>query len=183
MSTSIGLLPLYRAIAGVQSDEDWALSLAFYLADGVTPISLAGISFAGALTPQWGATISLGGAQFAISGASSNILTLTVLAAAKAAWGLGAYQFTILASDGVSERDLLGNSTLTVGAPQVLTLTPIVAAGGAPGNLISYLPAALTPAALLAAAFSALPNVQRGAAVPAAGQPYVNQSGYVVIAQ
>lgn len=205
--SSISLLPLYRVTSGVQPDEDWTLAFAFYLADGLTPISLAGIGFTATLRPlPGGVAIYSSGANFAISGAANNILTLTVLAAAKAGWGLGAYALTILAADGVYDRDLLANSTLTVGAPQTVSATPIVAAGGAPTNLMAFLPPAValaltaaTPAvmaaglaalssgqlaALSSALVQALPNFQtNGGVIPAAGLPFINASGFVVIAQ
>ena len=43
MST-LPLLPLVQITDGVQSDEDWRLSIAYYLDDAITPIPLDGLA-------------------------------------------------------------------------------------------------------------------------------------------
>ena len=56
MSTNIESLPLLQASIGVGSDEDLVITLGFYLSNGVTALSLAGISFPAAVTSLLTAT-------------------------------------------------------------------------------------------------------------------------------
>lgn len=175
MATNIGFLPLYQATAGVATDEDWVFSIYFSLADG-TPINLTNIDFT--------FTVSNGGAVIftanrasstnpvVVSGAGNNAVTLIVYKAQKLAWALGGYGLSLVATDGIYTRDIFFNSTLTVGAPQVITLTPIYNAGGGVSNPL-----------LSAALFALLPNLQTGGSIPARGLPYINNSGFVVISQ
>jgi hypothetical protein len=196
MST-LSLLPLVEITDGVQSDEDWRLSIAYYLDDGVTPIPLTGLSFT--LSVGAFAILSSSAGQIVASGPSNNVLVITELAAAKSAWPIGVYPIALSVNDGTYTRDLFASSTLTIGAAQITApdcLATSIAAQ-VPTALAAALQA-LQPAALAAALaalsgadlavltqaiFAALP-VQSGAGAPAAsGQPFINSSGFVVIAQ
>jgi len=72
MSTNIESLPLLQASIGVGSDEDLVIALGLYLSDGVTALSLAGISFTAAvtslLTATTIATLSTAGNQIVVFG-------------------------------------------------------------------------------------------------------------------
>ncbi len=202
MST-LTLLPLVRVADGVQPDEDWQLSLAFYLDDGVTPIDLTGLSFI--LTVDSLATLTTSGGEIVASGPSNNLLVVTALAASKSNWSTGLYSMSLAASDGLFTRDLFAYSTLTVGSPQVRHVSLLVAPDPIPRSIASPLPAALAaafqalqPSAIAAALtglspsqlatlsqalFAALP-IQTGPQAPVpSGQAFINSSGYVVIAQ
>ena len=94
----------------------------------MTPLSLAGISFAAKIG-------ALGNVAGSIS--ASNVLTIAVAAAAKTAWTAGVYPLSILASDGVQSFDLLANSSLTVGAPQLPIVARLLAPGASATSLIT----------------------------------------------
>ena len=191
MATNIELLPLCKATAGVGLDEDWIFSLAFVLPDNVTPINLTGITLTVSVFTEYG-TLFTG--PSVISGTGNNVATLTVLAAAKATWEPGVYWLEMVATDGVNTKDILALSTLTVGAPQIVTITLL--AGGS--NVVSIGGGNVNTAALAAALaslpasqliylanslLSAVASIQRGVFVPDAGKPYMNDSGFVVIIQ
>jgi hypothetical protein len=202
MST-LSLLPLVEITDGVQSDEDWRLSIAYYLDDGVTPIPLTGLSFT--LSVGAFAILSSSAGQIVASGPSNNVLVITELAAAKSAWPIGVYPIALSVNDGTYTRDLFASSTLTIGAAQITHVTLVAAPDCLATSIAAQVPTALAaalqalqPAALAAALaalsgadlavltqaiFAALP-VQSGAGAPAAsGQPFINSSGFVVIAQ
>jgi hypothetical protein len=202
MST-LTLLPLIQVADGVQTDEDWRLSIAFYLDDGATPISLTGLSFT--LSVGSIATLSSASGQISVSGPSNNVMNVIVLAANKASWPIGVYDLGLSVSDGVNSLDLFASSTLSVGDSQVARVSLLVAPDAVPRSIAAPLPAALGQAfqalqppsialalaampatqlaALTQAIFSALP-VQSGPGEPvSAGQAFINNSGYVVIAQ
>jgi hypothetical protein len=202
MST-LTLLPLIQVSDGVQSDEDWRLSIAFYLDDGVTPISLIGLSFT--LSVGSIATLSSASSQINVSGPLNNVMNVIVLAANKASWPIGVYDLDLSVSDGINSLDLFASSTLSVGAAQVARVSLLVAPDTVPRSIAAPLPAALgqafqalqpasiasalaaMPATQLAgltqAIFSALP-MQSGPGEPVStGQAFINNSGYVVIAQ
>jgi hypothetical protein len=202
MST-LTLLPLMRVTDGVQADEDWRLSIAFYLDDGVTPIPLDGLSFT--VTVGDFATVGSADGHIVTGGPSNNVLALTVLAAEKSSWPTGVYAISLSGGDGVYTRDLFASSTLAIGAAQVARIVLLVAPDVGPRAVAAPIPAALAealqalqPDAIIAAlaaleptqlqvltqaVFAALP-VQTGANAPvASGQAFVNGSGYVVIAQ
>ena len=202
MST-LTLLPLVRVADGVQPNEDWRLAIAFYLEDGVTPISLEGLTFAATIGAF--ATISSSSGQISIAGAANNTINIVVLAENKASWPIGVYPLTLTAGDGAGARDIFANSTLTIGAPQVTKVSLVVAPDTASRAIAAPLPVALAQAfqalqpnniasalanlsvsdisQLAQAIFSSLP-VQSGATAPAnTGQAFINSSGYVVIAQ
>ncbi len=202
MST-LTLLPLVQVTDGVQIDEDWQLSIAYYLDDGVTPVPLTGLTFT--LTVGAFATLSTGSGQIVVSGPSSNLLVITALAAAKASWPTGVYPISLSANDGTYTRDLFASSTLAIGAAQITRVTLIVAPDNLSQSVAAPLSAALAAAlqalqptalasalgglatsdqsALAQALLSALP-VQTGSGAPvASGQPFINTSGFVVIAQ
>ena len=112
--SNIELLPLLKVDAGVQANEDFNPSIAFFEADGVTPLSLAGMAFAASIGTV--ATLTTAGAQIVIGGVSSNILSFDVLAAAKATWPTGRYPFSLLATDGAFARDVFSaESAIVVG--------------------------------------------------------------------
>jgi hypothetical protein len=201
MST-LALLPLLQVTDGTQANEDWQLSIAFYLDDGVTPIPLVGLSFS--LTVGAFATLTSGGAGIVVSGPSNNVLVITALASEKASWPSGVYPISLTASDGLYTRDLFASSTLAIGAAQLASVTLMVAPDSVsrsvaapisaalssafqalqPTALASALESAPSPnlAALAQALFAALP-VQTGASAPvASGQAFINSSGFVVIA-
>ena len=157
ISTNIESLPLLQASIGV-------IALGFYLSDGVTALSLAGISFmAGVtslLTATTNATLSTAGGQIVVSGGSSNLLTITELAAAKAAWAHGAYALSLTASDGTFSKDVFVSSAVTVGAPSPLGVTVIRAAGVASVSVASPVPPIATAAvqAIVAGYVASLPT-------------------------
>ena len=191
MATNIELLPLCKATAGVGLDEDWIFSLAFVLPDNVTPINLTGITLTVSVFTEYG-TLFTG--PSVISGTGNNVATLTVLAAAKATWEPGVYWLEMVATDGVNTKDILALSTLTVGAPQIVTITLL--AGGS--NVVSVGGGNVNTAALAAALaalprsqlviltnaiVAAMPNVENAEAIPAAPKPFVNGSGFLVTSQ
>jgi hypothetical protein len=108
-------------------------------------------------------------------------------------------------TDGVYTRNLFALSTLAIGSPEVPNVSLLVAPDNTPTAIVSTLPAALAaafqalqPAAiasaianlsssdltpLIQALIGALPS-QTGAGAPVpSGQAFVNDSGFVVIAQ
>lgn len=133
--SAISLLPLLKVSAGVQTDEDFTLAIAFYLSDGVSPINLTGISFTSRIGSIFSASTAAG--TLSITGANSNNLVFAVPASAKASWPTGAYTLSLLATDGTYTRDVFAMSTLTVGAPALDTIAPLVAPGGAPTSVAS----------------------------------------------
>lgn len=201
--SNLTLLPLIRVSDGVQPDEDWQLSIAFYLDDGVTPVPLNGLTFT---TIVGGfATLSTSGGDIVVSGPNDNVLVVTALAAETASWPPGVFPITLTVTDGVATRDIFASSTLAVGSAQVTRVSLIVAPDSIPRSIAAPIPAALAAAlqalqpaalstalasptntqlgALTQALFGALP-VQSGANAPvSSGQAFVNSSGYVVIAQ
>ena len=191
MATNIELLPICKATAGVGLDEDWIFSLAFVLPDNVTPINLTGITLTVSVFTEYG-SLFIGPAT--ISGTGNNVATLTVLAAAKATWEPGVYSLEMVATDGVNTKDVFALSTLTVGDPQIVTITLL--AGGS--NVVSIGGGNVNTAALAAALaslpasqliylanslLSAVASLQSGLFVPSTGKPYVDDSGFVVIVQ
>jgi hypothetical protein len=202
MST-LTLLPLIQVSDGVQPDEDWRLAIAFYLNDAVTPISLVGLTFT--LSVGSFATLSTGSGQITVVGPSSNVMNVAVLAENKATWPIGVYDLSLTVSDGVRARELFASSTLAVGSPQVARVSLLVTPDTVPRSIASPIPAALAQAfralqpeslasalastsssqlaGLAQAVLAALP-IQSGAGVPVlTGQAFINNSGYVVIAQ
>jgi hypothetical protein len=142
--------------------------------------------------------------QIVVSGPSNNLLVITALAAQKASWPTGVYPVSLSANDGAYTRDLFASSTLAIGAPQIASVTLTVAPDNMSRSVVARVPAALAaalqalqPAALASALagldasdlsllvqalFAALP-IQVGSSAPvAAGQPFINSSGFVVIA-
>jgi hypothetical protein len=202
MST-LSLLPLVKVTDGVQPGEDWQLSIAFYLDDGVTPVDLSGLTFTlsiGAL-----ATLSSATGQIVASGPLANVLIITELGAQTTNWPVAVYSLSLVASDGTYTRDIFALSTLAVGAGQVARVSLIVAPDNTPISIAASVPAALSAAfqalqpTAIANALAALPSseltalmqaltfslpVQSGATSPvSSGQAFINSSGYMVIAQ
>jgi hypothetical protein len=202
MST-LSLLPLAKVTDGVQPGEDWQLSIAFYLEDGVTPVDISGLTFTlmiGAL-----ATLTSASGQIVASGPLANVLAITALGAQTANWPVAIYGLTLVASDGTYTRDIFALSTLAVGAGQVARVSMIVAPDNTPIAIAALIPSALSAAfqalqpvsianalaslpsaelsALMQALISSLP-VQSGATAPVPpGEAFINSSGYMVIAQ
>jgi hypothetical protein len=202
MST-LTLLPLVRVADGVQSDEDWRLSIAFYLDDGVTPVPLGGLGFS--LTVGAFATLSTNDGQIVVSGPNDNLLVVSVLAVDKLTWPQGVFPISLTVTDGSATRDIFSGSTLSVGSAQVARVSMIVAPDIISGSVAAPIPAALSAAlqalqptalaaalagltnsqlsALTQALFAALP-LQTGSSAPVpSGQAFINSSGYLVIAQ
>ena len=202
MST-LSLLPLVKVTDGVQPGEDWQLSIAFYLDDGVTPVDLSGLTFTlsiGAL-----ATLTSATGQIVASGPLVNVLAITALGAQTTSWPIAVYSLSLVASDGTYTRDIFALSTLAVGAGQVARVSLIVAPDNTPISVAASIPSALSAAfqalqpAAIATALAALPSselsaliqaltsslpVQSGSTAPVpSGQAFINSSGYVVIAQ
>jgi hypothetical protein len=181
MSSNIALLSLQQVIAAVEADEDFAPPpLQFFEADGVTPVSLAGISFT-AKIGAFPALASSAGAGIAVSG---NSLTFFVPAASKA-WGTGRYAFTLLASDGTYTRDIFANSTLTVGAPAAFSVSAFAGAGS--GAALSSLSGAQLLALLSSMPVSDLQSLAatladaQAAYVPALDFSHVADSQYLLL--
>jgi hypothetical protein len=176
MSTNIESLPLIQASLGVGADEDLIIAIAFYLSDGVTPLSLAGISFTATLksllTGTTVATLSTAAGQIVISGAASNLLTMTELAAAKAAWAPGSYAINLTASDVTLTRDLFVSSSVFVGAPSPLSLSVIRPAGLQAANIASAVPPLAVEAlqSIIVSYLSTLPTTEPGSS----GQLWLN---------
>lgn len=176
MTTYIESLPLLQANIGVGPDEDLVIALGFTMADGVTPLSLAGISFTSSIVSLLSgttiATLSSEGGEIVVSGGSSNLLTITELAAAKAAWAFGAYALTLTASDGTFTKDVLVSSSVIVGAPSPLSVTILRAVGvatvSAASPVVPVAPAAVQAA--VAAYFAGLPTTEP----ELAGQLWIN---------
>ena len=123
--SNILLLTPQQVLASVESDEDfgpWTIS--FFEADGVTPIGVAGISFT-ARIGAYPALTSAAGGGITVSG---NSLTFFLPAASKA-WATGRYPFTLQAGDETYTRDILANSTLTVGAPAAFAVSAFASGG------------------------------------------------------
>lgn len=202
MST-LSLLPLVKVSDGVQPGEDWQLSIAFYLDDGVTPVDLSGLSFTlsiGAL-----ATLSSSNGQIVSSGPLANVLAITALATETMSWPTAIYSLSLVASDGIHTRDIFALSTLAVGAGQVARVSMIVAPDNTPISIAAAYPSALSAAfqalqpATIATALATLPSSELSALMQAlvsslatqsgpdapvsSGQAFVNSSGYMVIAQ
>ena len=149
--TQIASLPCLVATAGVEVDEDWSMSIGLFEFDGATPVSLAGLTLTASLTPVGGGdAIYDSAADIVVSGVGSNVLTLTVLAAAKAAWPPGLYRLEILATDGTYSCELVdrSKSRLRVGVPRFIRVTCM---GNPSGYVAVNLPLAATPAGIAAA--------------------------------
>lgn len=182
MTTNINALPLYRATIGVSTDEDLNFSLIFTLADGVTPLSLAGIAFALSVGSEETLTTDAGGG-LTISGASSNILSAFWPAASKSGW-TGVHALSFAASDGAYARDVFqaSSSSLTGGwgasSPLVLKLIsgPATTMVSAVNALVVANTAAI--AALQAANGTSAPVALTGSnAITAAGTYLVETPG------
>ena len=87
-------------------------------------------------------------------------MTITELAAAKAAWAPGAYALSLTASDGTFSKDVFVSSSMTVGAPSPLVVTVIRAAGVATVSVASPVPPIATAAvqAIVAGYVASLPT-------------------------
>lgn len=185
MATNIALLSLVRVSAGVEVDEDWIFTLNFFQFDGITPLVLTGITLTIDLFSDRG--ILYAGPMTVVA----NSATISVLAPSKAAWLPGVYSLSLLATDGTNAREVFGYSTLTVGAPQIVVITPL---NGSAGGISIF--GGITTAAGIAAALAtlpastllplvnalilALPDLFQGGVAPASGLPMFNLSEFLV---
>lgn len=186
--SNLPLLSLQQVVASVQPDEDFAPPpLLFFQADGVTPISLAGINF----TAKIGSLATLTSAAGGGITVSGNALTLNIPAAQKN-WATGRYPFTLLGSDGTTAQDLFASSFITVGQAASFSIVPFRGGGSvnvltgftAPAFLASFMNLSPTQQAIIAQAIIAVLPVQTGPNAPVnAGQGFINSSNFVVIAQ
>lgn len=110
--TNIEILPLLYAVVGA-GEGDLFLSFAIYEADGVTPLSLAGISFSGSIHSSTAVIASLSGSQIVVSNTST--ITIRVPGAQVATWMAGQYQLDVTATDGTNTRDLFSGALVVVG--------------------------------------------------------------------
>jgi hypothetical protein len=201
MST-LFLLPLIQIVDGVQTNEDWRLSIAFFLEDGITAIPLTGLTFSLAVGNISNITSTSG--NITITGPTNNILTINVLATQKSSWTPGFYSLSLTASDGNSTRDLLASSSLTIGASLPTSVTLLVAPDSTSTSVAAPISMALSSAfqalqpTALAAALSGAPAatllplvqalvaslpIQSGPNAPvASGEAFINSSGFLVIA-
>lgn len=152
--SSIESLPLLLTTAGVQTNEDFIYSLAFFYSDNVTPIDLTGISFT--LTIGSLATLSTGNGGIVVYGSPPNIIVATKYAAAKASWPIGEYPMTLVATDGTYTLDVFAQSQLIVGAPSIISVVPLPTGGNMFQNVATYLPPSLANIISLQAALLAL---------------------------
>ena len=139
--SSIEALPLLTTITGVQTNEDFIYSLAFYYDDNITAIPLTGINFTASVGTI--ATLSTSNGAIVVSGTDDNILTITEYAASKTSWLAGSYPLTLLATDGTYTRDIFAQSQLVVGAPYITSVVPLNTGGNMPTAVATYLPPAL----------------------------------------
>lgn len=142
MTTNISALPLLKVLAGVQSDEDFTISLALTQSDGVTPLDLSGISFSSKIGSFATITTANG---LTVSG---NIISWTVLAAQKSGWPTGQYDFALTASDGTDTRDVFAaHSKIRIGEDLSLVVISVSSATAASGSAVAVpLPAPLAAA-------------------------------------
>jgi hypothetical protein len=119
--SNIGLLPLLQVSGGVQLGEELVLAIPFTLSDGVTPLSLAGLTltstFADASTGDTLYTASTTNGALFVTGTSSNLLTWAIQPSTIDGWP-GLVTFDLLASDGTYSQQVLFASSAGVGAPQ-----------------------------------------------------------------
>jgi hypothetical protein len=154
--TQVSSLPCLAVMAGVQTDEDWLMSIGLFEPDGVTPVSLAGLTLTASLT-----SLDTGGPIYSgapvVSGAGSNVLTLTVLAATVAGWPPGLYALEVLASDGTSTCELVdrAKSVLKVGGTRFLSVSALRNALG-----VGVVNTLVSTAENIATALAALPSSQ-----------------------
>lgn len=188
---TVPALPLYRITAGVQVEEDFLL--AFSIADwNSVPLDLSAVTFT-AYFKRPDAYFSLLGKVY---GFTHDRVMFFVTAANKAAMMPGFYVLSIHATAGIFSHEILGGSTLEVGAPRSIisdpyptdelnmpTLTVLD-----PGVIISTPQeialqlASLSSAELLPvinAMMRAVPDLTVvGTTIPAAGFPLVDSSGF-----
>lgn len=162
-------------IAGVQRNEDFAPpALAFYYADGVTPLSLVGVTFS--------AYVGTNEVSTTVSGAGNNVLSLFAPNADMAGWFPGTYPLTLLATDGTEFHSLFAFSTVTVGAP-VLDSVIMLGISGGVSTIVSPTSPVLaellteTEPAAMATALAGLSSAQLSALAQAIAAAYPRQTG------
>ena len=181
--TNILVLPLLQVTTGVQTDEDFQFSAAYYYSDGATPVSLSGITFTCAIG-------NIATPSVSILSAAENVISIEVPAASKDAWPEGTFPFYLLATDGTYTRNLTANSYVTVGEPSIQGVVSfdvpgsISSAGSIPvSSVLDQIWAQLGPVAVLSYIAANIP-IQTGDDAPVAtGQLFINLSGYMVMAQ
>lgn len=130
--SNIATLPLVRVIGSVEPNEDLTFSLTFTLADGVTPLPLAGIAFTLAVNYPSLANLFTGStadSTLAIGGASGNVLSCTIRAAATALWPPGDFLMTLIATDGTATKGVFSDSALSIGETQAWSFTVVMPSG------------------------------------------------------
>jgi len=112
------ILPLLSVAFGGM-DGDLLVKVTFFQEDGVTPLSLLGITFSGSIysTSQiMTALSSTGGSpQISTSGTGNNVLSINVPAVQVDGWAPGQYAMSIDATDGTYTVDLFASALVVVG--------------------------------------------------------------------
>lgn len=124
MTTNILSLPIADIEWALDNNEDWYWSIAYFQADGVTPISIAGISFSGLLRVP--GTSNAGILPFSTDnrllitgGPFGNILGWVVPVGIINNIQANTYPYDVIAqADGVTRRLIFGNVVLGQGITQ-----------------------------------------------------------------
>ena len=187
-----GALPILKVLAGVQPDEDFAVTVSFAEPDGVTALPLTGITF------DW----TIGDFASGAATVSGGSVFITVLAAQKEAWPTGRFRITLTATDGTYTQDVFSeHSQLLIGADRFFTIlsssSPTAAAMASSivaSTLLAQI-AALPDATLIAffaglsqavraamfnSGLQAVPDLSQGGSLPASGNGAVDASGFVI---
>ena len=166
MASNILLLPVVQVCGGVETDEDLLFSIAFLASDGVTPISLAGITFTSTISYFAGDPLFVGSSvateeQAATLFINNNTILFWIPVSLKQGWEVGAYEIDLLASDGTYASELFGpKSTLVIGHASVWTLVVLTPAF----SVASLYPSQL--ASLIAAVFPTPQSITTSMTLP-----------------
>jgi hypothetical protein len=122
VASNLEQLPLLQVAYGTGVDEDFYLPLSFFLADGVTGVPVAGITFE-AEVGYLGSVASLSSTSgITVTGTNSILLFVPAIngpiAWAAVAPGPGSYQLLLVATDGTNTKDLFFQSQYLLGSPQ-----------------------------------------------------------------
>lgn len=123
MTTNVETLVPYSLTLGVDVAEDLAFAVKFVsAADGVTPVSMSGITF----TLSVGAVASYSATASGVGAANS--LTIFLPVASRVSWLPGVYPLSLIASDGTATKALFGSpSSLSLfsgaaGVPRLVSI-------------------------------------------------------------